>query len=590
MKNFTLKKTAPYQYIEIQESAQQSTAILQNNTVEHLQAALENGGITNAKVISAQIMSGKDLKDKHPLFENLPAFPFNYDVLDQIGDFCDVHVQETTAGGHLVDIYVWAPLKWNERFLGCGGGGLQTVNDIRLFESLRSNTMVGSLLNGFATACTDGGLKDERVMSWGLDLETNELDLEMIQNWSHRSLHSMTVIGKLITTAIYGKQPVYSYYQGASTGGRMGLVEAQAYPEDYDGIWVDAPATNFARFQMSGSWPLYVMNWHNNQLSEAKLNTFRDAVLAEFANDEGYIDSIAPLNFDPHSIVGQMTEDGPITTSDADVMAEIYQGPHTESGKKLFYGLRPETDTWNQNGLGLISYLETEEGTKEPFEFIIPETYVSNWVIEDANWSYKNMTRKQYEQLFRYSQEKFKDIIKGEDADFSAFKAKGGKLLMSHCAGDALVFADGTVELYHRMCQKLGGENQTADFLRFYLTPAGSHCFHTELGLTLADGMIALMNWVENGVAPEVLPLEKYNLTPTATGGADFNLVLSSQAKPYRISEQPAFESAVPSIFDEEPVLSRVDGVTLVKELKEAAQNHPNVSSKKRLSSNPLFG
>lgn len=60
------------------------------------------------------------------------------------------------------------------------------------------------------------------------------------------------------------------HYQGSSTGGRMGLSEAMRYSEDYDGIWCDAPATNYTRFQMSGGWPLYVMNWHNDIVSEAK--------------------------------------------------------------------------------------------------------------------------------------------------------------------------------------------------------------------------------------------------------------------------------------------------------------------------------
>ncbi|MGO3049950.1 tannase/feruloyl esterase family alpha/beta hydrolase [Staphylococcus casei] len=585
MKNFTLEKTAPYQYITMQQDTDSHEDIVQRCTVDYLQKALEDKGISNAKVIWADIRNGKNLNMEHPLLKNLPPYPFHSELLDELPDFCDIMIEETTPGGHVANVSVWAPLHWNERFLGCGGGGLQTVNDIRLFEGLRSNTIAGSVRNGFATACTDGGIKDERVMSWGLDEATGELDIELIKNWSHRSLHSMTVIGKIITEAVYDKAPKYSYYQGASTGGRMGLVEAQLYPEDYDGVWVDAPATNFARFQMSGSWPLYVMNWHNNSMSEAKLNAFKAAVMEQFANEDGYIDSVDPVPFDAYSVIGRQTEDGPITESDAQVMDEIFKGPHTQEGEKLFYGLLPGTDTWNQGGLGLISYIETEEGTKEPFEFIIPENYVSNWVIQDAQWNYKSMTRDQYERLFRYSQEKFRNIIEGEKADFSAFQKKGGKLMMSHCAGDALVFASGSIELYHRICETMGGEENTEDFLRFYVTPSGSHYFHTELGITLADGMIALMNWVEKEEAPHTLPLEQYDVQSLPA-----QLLFESEATPYKLSEHPNNIYAHSSIYDEKDVVNKIDGEALTKELKETSKNSDTKISSKRLSNNPLFG
>lgn len=585
MKNFKLEKRAPYQYVTMNPENKIDAEIIERSKVEYIQTALEKDGITNVKVIWSDLRNGKNMNMDHPLLKDLPQFPFHYELMEDLPDFIDVLLEETTPGGHVATISVWLPLNWNNRFLGCGGGGLQTVNDIRLFEALRSNTIMGSVLNGFATACTDGGIKDERMMSWGLDLETGKLDTELIKNWSYRAIHSMTVIGKKVTEIIYGKKPSYSYYQGASTGGRMGLVEAQKYPEDYDGIWVDAPATNYARFQMSGYWPLYVMNWHNNNLPEAKLNAFQEAIMKEFANEDGYIETVDPVPFNPYSIVGQVTDEGEITEADAKVMEEIFKGPHTQNNEKLFYGLMPGTNTWNQGGLGLISYIEGENGKKEPYGFIIPEAYVSNWVIQDDAWDWKTLTREQYDKLFRYSQEKFKDIIEGEKSDFSRYKEKGGKLLFSHCAADALVFVGGSIELYHRINQTMGGEENTEDFLRFYVSPDGSHCFHTELGITLADGMIALMNWVEDDIAPSTLPIEKYDVQPFPP-----KLVLESKVSPYKLAEHPDFELAHSSIHDEKPQRNLIDGEQLVSELKSTSNKNTNHKNNKRLSSNPLFG
>jgi hypothetical protein len=585
MRNFILEKTAPHQYITMNQNNDSNEDIIQRCTVDYLQKALEDKGISNAKVIWADIRNGKSLNMEHPLLKNLPEFPFHYELMEELPDFCDILIEETTPGGYTATVSVWAPLNWNERFLGCGGGGLQTVNDVRLFEAMRSNTIIGSVRNGFASACTDGGNKDERMLSWGLNETTGELDMELIKNWSYRSIHSMTVIGKIITEAVYGKAPAYSYYQGASTGGRMGLVEAQRYPEDYDGVWVDAPATNHARFQMSGCWPLYVMNWNNNPLSEEKLNAFQAAIMEQFACEDGYINSTDPVPFDTYSLVGHQTEDGPITETDAKVMDEIFKGSHTQTGEKLFYGIWPGTNTWDQGGLGLISFIETEEGHKEPFGFMLPESYVGTWVVQDANWDWKSMTRDQYEKLFRYSQEKFRDVIEGEKSDFSAFQQKGGKLLMSHCANDALVFPGGTIDLYHRICETMGGEKNTTDFLRFYLTPGGSHCFHYSLGITLADGMIALMNWVEKGEAPETLSIEQYDVQQLPA-----KLLIQNKIAPYKLSEHPDNVYAIPSIHDEKVVQNKIDADSFMKELKTSSKNNNTEVNNKRLSSNPLFG
>jgi feruloyl esterase len=80
----------------------------------------------------------------------------------------------------------------------------------------------------------------------------------------------MTVVGKAVTAAFYGRPARYAYVNGCSTGGRQGLSEAQRYPEDYDGILSAAPAINWSRFIPAELWPQLVMLEEGNFLPQER--------------------------------------------------------------------------------------------------------------------------------------------------------------------------------------------------------------------------------------------------------------------------------------------------------------------------------
>ena len=52
----------------------------------------------------------------------------------------------------------------------------------------------------------------------------------------------MTRVAKSVIAVYYSKPPHHSYFAGCSGGGREALMEAQRYPEDYDGILAGSPA------------------------------------------------------------------------------------------------------------------------------------------------------------------------------------------------------------------------------------------------------------------------------------------------------------------------------------------------------------
>ena len=163
--------------------------------------------------------------------------------------------------GDKVRIWVAIPTaNWNGRFLGTGGGGFSGGS------AGGANQPAGQ---GWAAGATDTG-HEGGSGSFALDAN-GRLNWQSIRNNAHVGIHEMTVAGKALTQAMYGVAPRYSYFNGCSTGGRQGLMEAQRYPQDYNGIVSGAPAINWNRFHIQHVWGPVVMNAANNPVAPCKL-------------------------------------------------------------------------------------------------------------------------------------------------------------------------------------------------------------------------------------------------------------------------------------------------------------------------------
>ena len=149
--------------------------------------------------------------------------------------------------GDKVKIYVALPLRgWNGRFQGRGGGG---------FSGGGPESLASPAREGYAAAATNTG-HDGGSGSFALD-GNGRLNWMLIRDNAYLGVHEMTVVSKVLIEAFYGRGPRYSYFNGCSTGGRQGLMEAQRYPADYHGILAGAPAINWTKLhvaQMWGTW------------------------------------------------------------------------------------------------------------------------------------------------------------------------------------------------------------------------------------------------------------------------------------------------------------------------------------------------
>lgn len=419
--------------------------------------------------------------------------------------FCDVNLTHVDQAGNPIHVEAWLPQNWNGRFEGVGGGGYSC--GISYGGALYGGntggvpSLAAAITAGYAAASTDCG-------HTGVDgsfalTASGTLNEPLITDFASTGIHDMTVDGKALTAAFYQGAPTYAYFDGCSTGGREGLMEAQRYPADYNGIMAGSPAINWTRFIPAEIWPELVMNASHDFLPSCKEAAFTTAVVAACDGLDGVTDGVisdpAACHWDPHTLVGTSTPCGTITATDADVMAKIWQGPRSAAGSSLWFGLEPGASL---SGLGLTT---TALGVTTGAPFPISTTWLGTWLQQNPNWDWHTLTYDQFDSLFAQSVNEFSSTIATDNPDLSAFARRGGKIVVWHGLSDQLIFPQGSVDYYQNAQQANGGAALTASFARLFLAPGAGHCF-SAAGPAPTDPFAAVVSWVEHANAPASLP------------------------------------------------------------------------------------
>ncbi|MBP2477877.1 pimeloyl-ACP methyl ester carboxylesterase [Crossiella equi] len=406
-----------------------------------------------------------------------------------VGARCEVKVLLRHPGvGDSAQVTVWLPATgWNGRFQGVGGGGFK-AGDL-------GYGLAVAVRDGYAAATTDAGVRlDETGQPrWGLGHPG------LLTNFASRSLHDLAVVGKAVTAAHFGRPAAHSYWNGCSTGGRQGLVTAQRYPEDYDGILAGAPAINMPEFLIADLWPQTVQYEAGVRLRDCELAAFTQAAVAACDGDDGVRDGVLeqPLRcgYDPYRLVGtRITCDGKeitISRAAAEVVRRIWAGPPN------WYGLPRTADP---------------RAVAAATPFAIADQWVRFFVEGDPGLDTTKLGHADYLRLAARSPALFNRQLANDDPDLSAFRRAGGKLLTWHGWGDQVIFPQGSVR-YH---ERVRAANPGADsFYRLFLAPGVGHCSAGNTGPVPVDPLGALVRWVEQGIAPATLPAASADGTVT---------------------------------------------------------------------------
>ncbi|KAJ5758775.1 hypothetical protein N7520_005931 [Penicillium odoratum] len=426
---------------------------------------------------------------------------------------CQLTINYTHPGWN-DKITAWVSLpvdSWNGRFSGIGGGGWTTGTLAALSQAV---------FQGYAAASTDGGhALAVNVSSWGLTKEGN-LNWPNLQDFSATALDEMTSLGKMATRTFYGKPPKYSYWNGCSTGGRQGHMMAQRYATQYDGILAGAPAINWDKFIPSEFWPQAMMKQLDYYPSECELDAITKHAIEACDEIDGVKDGIISMpgscQFDPLTVVGKTAqctsgnETIRISKKGAELVSLIWAGPKDTQGSPLWYGLNYDAPLAFLAGTNCTFCGKSH---CEQVPFTISADWIQVFLSGNSSLDLSIIDHERFARLFRASVNQFSSVIGTRDTDLTEFKNAKGKMITWHGMKDQLIFFNGTVDYYSRV---LENDPKVHDYYRLFLAPGAEHCT-AGIGWYPGDSFQALVDWVENGIAPDTL---RAIATPSATGSS----------------------------------------------------------------------
>lgn len=427
--------------------------------------------------------------------------------------FCRVAGVIKPTSDSEIKFEVWMPSDgWNGKFHGIGNGGFA--------GSISYQGLAAALIRGYASASTDTGHTGGDA-SWALGHP------EKIVDYGHRAIHEMTVKAKSIINSFYGDGPKRSYFASCSNGGRQALMEAQRYPEDYDGIIAGAPANYFTRILTGFAWNMQATHADPaSYIPASKLKAIEAAALkscdAQDGVTDGVIDDPTRCPFDPSVLLCKGAEsDDCLTEKQIAALRKIYAGPRNAKGELLIPGFVPGGETGPGGWTGWITGTAPERAA----QFFFSTQAFKNMVHNNPSWDYKSFN---LDRDGRLADEKLGPVLNATDPNLKAFRARGGKLILYHGWNDAALPPVNTINYYKSVVAKMG-QREADSFVRLFMVPGLQHCGGgpgpNSFGAMVTpvksdpqrDMTLALERWVEEGVAPDTI-IASRNLSASATG------------------------------------------------------------------------
>lgn len=417
------------------------------------------------------------------------TLPNSTNAIENLPPFCRVAGVLAPTPQSRILFEVWMPLEgWNGKFAGVGNGGWAgRISFPALGDQLR---------RGYATASTNTG----HEAAPGVNAARFAYEQpEQLIDFAYRAHHETAGAAKSLVQAFYGRAPERSYFIGCSSGGYEGLMEAQRFPADYDGIVAGAPANNWTRL-MAGDLDgvVAVLRDPASHLPPQALGLLHRAVIASCDAADGVTDGVLDdprqCTFDPARLAcaSNTPADRCLTPAQVEAARRVYAGlADPRTGARLYPGLaRGSEPFWPH---------------RDPASpFAIPIAHYKWLVFANPDWDWKTFDFRDPGDLAAHlaAESKLAPIMNATSPDLRAFRERGGKLLQHHGWNDQLIAPENSIEYHESVRAFFGRDDDVGRFYRLFMAPGMAHC-SGGTGPSTFDMQAALERWVEQGVAPD---------------------------------------------------------------------------------------
>jgi feruloyl esterase len=397
--------------------------------------------------------------------------------------------------GKEINFTIWLPDAWNGKFVMGGQGGFA--------GRVESQVMgMNALQRGYAIAGTDTGHTGPAGATdgaWAMG------DVERIVNYAHAAIHRVSVTSKSILQSRYGRAPDKSYFAGCSNGGREALMEAQRYPDDFDGIIAGAPAINFQGITSTFASITAAMYPDPKKLDAPVLDKVARDLVSKSVLDkcdnldglkDGFMTDPRQCNFDVKSIQCKSgKKDGCLSAAQVAAVELINKGPML-NGKPVHVGF-PYGGEFNDAGWG--SWLAGRKDGAGPgrpsLAYGFSTDFMRYFVKQDPTWNHTQLNLA----TLTKDMEAVQATVSPTNPDLSAFRKSGGKLLMYHGWSDSAL----SPLMSLGYLDKVYANDATAKAdVRLFMLPGVMHCAGGP-GPDRADYLDTLDKWVSSGMAPD---------------------------------------------------------------------------------------
>jgi feruloyl esterase len=402
------------------------------------------------------------------------------------GQACRIAVRSRPTADSDIRIEVWIPLGqgWNGKFVQVGNGGLAGSIPVAQLKA-RAEA-------GWAAAGTDDGhVGNGRTTAWALGHP------EKIKDFGTRSLKETTDTAKALVVAQKGAPAKRSYFVGCSAGGREALMEAQRFPNDFDGIVAGAPA-NYNTLSTGGrAYMQQMLARPGGYLGLPELQLLQSTALKTCAGGGAFIRDQEACRFDPGVLQckgGQKPAGQCLSAPQVASARALYQGRPDRNGRSMFPGYTPGGEAL-PGGFQAWNTGTSKETNSEAAGHTISAQFMKYFVYGDPGFDFlKADLGPKYDR----DRQKTAALLDAVNPDLTAFKRHGGKLIQYHGWNDPAIPPLGSPRYYAEMRRAMG---DTSDFYRLYMVPGMLHC-QGGAGPGRVDWLGLIDRWVDEGVAP----------------------------------------------------------------------------------------